>query len=314
MKIELAYSLDIKKELDPEAAYIHYWNNDIKSKKNFECIADNCSAKITCANLDKLRRDMKKSPYYVTVEDHSPDCKWVKRTEEEKINTKNNKGKRKSKELNTQTDNFMLNRPTNHTKKIICTKSDQFKSNTKNHQNIKKEINKKIGSITKRNSTYYCLSSLVSKYGNYKKENKLDKNSIKINSTISIKYSDMFVEINNQNIKELSKYKRIYFGNAYINKARTGDGFIIIFINKFKNDDSEIRPSFYIPNTLIENNVTSPYWKKRIADLASSTINKSTVFIYGKPTLKEDSKNKEKKYINFYVNSLDHIDFRYQDK
>jgi hypothetical protein len=63
MKIEQAYSLDAKVSVDAELAYDYYWAGIIKNKQNLECPANNCTAPITCANLDKIRQDMKVDPY-----------------------------------------------------------------------------------------------------------------------------------------------------------------------------------------------------------------------------------------------------------
>ena len=74
MAIDIAYSIEINDYLDPDRAYEYYWTEIIKDKKGFECPGDNCSAQITCANLDEDRQNMRMVPHYRVYGDHSTEC------------------------------------------------------------------------------------------------------------------------------------------------------------------------------------------------------------------------------------------------
>jgi len=67
LKLEKAYSKDIKLCITAYKADMLYRKGKIKSKYNFKCPDENCNAPVTCANLDRPKEKRKRDPYYKVV-------------------------------------------------------------------------------------------------------------------------------------------------------------------------------------------------------------------------------------------------------
>ncbi|WP_108653111.1 hypothetical protein [Dongshaea marina] len=88
MRIEKAYSEDLKCCITSAEADSRYSRGEIESKFNFQCPDTHCSAEITCANLDKPKEKRKRDPYYKVVSKHSDNCLIGLETEKKKIKNK----------------------------------------------------------------------------------------------------------------------------------------------------------------------------------------------------------------------------------
>ena len=73
-KIEEAYSKEYNEIIDVEKAYELYWDGLITDKRAFEC--PKCSLKITAANIDKVRVEMKNTPHFKAYGEHELGCSY----------------------------------------------------------------------------------------------------------------------------------------------------------------------------------------------------------------------------------------------
>ncbi|WP_324172031.1 hypothetical protein [Sulfurimonas sp.] len=304
MKIEQAYCTDINEIVNTEDAYDFYWAGIIKDKKNFECPSSNCEASITCANIYKLRQDMKVDPYFKVTSKHNPECDLLKEINIKKYQIENIEEikKPRNKKDEELADIFIFSRPKNHIEKkeISPTQNNQFSIVEK-----RKVKTSKSNTINSQASQFYTIRSFVSKYDKYKKQNLLDKRFINIKNN-KIPYSEMFVEISNQNIESLSKYPRIYFAKVFINKFKNED-YNANFTSTFILKDKKIRPKVYLSQKLINNSFTNDLMKNKIEDLSTKNYPEVWAFIYATPQVKIID---EKEYINFNIFNLDYLDFR----
>lgn len=304
MRIEYAYSLDVNEIIDPELAYDYFWAGIIKDKKNFECPAENCNASITCANLDKLRQDMKLDPYYKAVDEHTIDCKLVKEYESKTINTRTKDGKqnpRGNKDSNLS-DIFEFSRPKSHTEKLESSTSSNLPASLEERKQKKRD---QSGNSTNSPSRYYSIRALVSKYLKYKETDALDQYSINIKG-YNVPYKDFFIEINSQEITTLPKYPRIYFGKAFINRRKEKD-YAAIFGNTFSNKGSSLNPSIYLAENVIENAFTKKLYREKLKSLSDKKYPAIWVFVYGTP---RDTIVDQKTYLNISISNMDFFDMR----
>ena len=120
----------------------------------------------------------------------------------------------------------------------------------------------------------------------------------------------MFVEVNNQDIKTLSKYPRIYYGEATIIKARTND-YRIRFIGQINQEGNSYNPEVYIHESILNKHYMRRYWKNLLDEILSLR-GKAQFFVYCKPVFNESNKNNiTTTYLNFKINSLDYLEFRH---
>lgn len=304
MKIEKAYSLDGDEIVDAELAYDYYWAGIIKNKKNFECPAENCSAKITCANLDKIRQDMKVDPYFKAVSTHESDCD-LKR-EMGKTQTSSNSvdkvANNKAKKIDNLPDIFGFSRPASHFYKkqkslnnFSVVSSEERQSKRKSEANLS----------GRKSSTHYSLRAFVSKFLRYQSKGLLCQRHIKIKD-YDISYKEMFISVSGQDLDNISKYPRIYFGKAFINKRREVD-YSASFKESLLCDKKPLRPSIYISESLINDGFTQKLSQEKFEDISNKKPPISWVFVYGIPKVKTV---KSTNYININISSLDYFDLR----
>lgn len=291
--MDIAYSIDFRDIIDPEKAYELFWKGIILNKQNFEWPDDNCSAQVTCANIEKLEHKMKQGVHYRVMGVHSEKCNY----ETENISLNSNSSIAQSKEnpyKNSVSDNFHLNRPKDYYDKKESDQSENSFSKQKHKQKINSSQKNKI--VTSRN--YYSIRPMVTKYLNNKNHN----TCFIVIKGKSINYETFFSNISKTTFNEISEYPQIYFGEAYINTLKNKN-IQIRFKNGFRqNDEDNYTTSIFINSETIEEE-KNLYWKKRILKVADSKKSESMVFIYGKP-----KKNGE--YINFNIKNLDFLETR----
>lgn len=306
MKIEQAYSLDTNEIIDPELAYDYFWAGIIKDKRNFECPAENCNAPITCANLDKLRQEMKLDPYYKAVDqdEHSIDCELVREYEAKQINVhaKNENQNPRGTKGSSVSDIFEFSRPKSHTEKLENNGHNNLPLSLEERKQKKRN---QSSNLVNRASRYYAIRALVSKFLKYKEADTLDQHSINIKN-YDVLYKDFFVEINGQELTKLSKYPRIYFGKAFINNRKEKD-YAAKFGNKLFFEGNSFNPSTYLSEDIIENAFTKRLYREKFEVLSDKNYPSTWVFIYGIP---KPIQFNEKTYINISISNMDFFDMR----
>lgn len=304
MKIEQAYSLDSNETVDAELAYDYYWAGIIKNKKNFECPANNCSVPITCANLDKIRQDMKVDPYFKAVGEHYPDCELERETltKNSDSDTAEGAGRNRAKKSDNLPDIFGFSRPASHFDKKQKTLSGiEIVSSEEGKRKRKAESN----SSGRQPSTHYSLRAFVSKFLRYKSLGVLGQRHISIKG-YDVPYQEMFVSVSGQNLRSLSKYPRIYFGKAFIDKRKESD-YSANFEDTLSFDEKSLRPSTYISKSLINGAFTKKLSQEKFEVLSNKNYPVCWVFVYGVPNVKNVN---GKNYININISNLDYFDLR----
>ena len=308
LKIEKAYSLEANEIIDPELAYDYYWHGKITNKQAFECPSDNCTASITCANMDKTRIQMKVNPYYRTVGKHSPDCHLLLETEILKTKSKITSGFAKERsQTNLDTDLFITTRPDSHfeKKKKVKGNRDFVSEMKRNRLDTRKYV------TTKRANPHYALAGLVSKYLVYKEKNLTQQRYINIKG-YDVSYEEMFIPIARNNVDDLPKYKRVYYGEAFVNEIRSTNAYSVKFKEEMLIDDELMRPSIYISEEVLKNAFTKNLMFEKIKAISKTEYPVAMIYAYASPPIKNVKKKDgvDKEYLNMYVNDMDCFDLR----
>ncbi|KXY63494.1 MULTISPECIES: hypothetical protein [Bacillus] len=298
-KIEEAYSLEYEEVIDAEKAYELYWDGLIQEKRAFEC--PGCSLKITAANIDKERTEMKNTPHFRAYGIHDFECSYEFEKDKERKNTNNTKNK-KQLTIDKQEDSLFLERPNSHQYvnrrvNVKSSISDNDKKSCLKNNSINKNYHKK-------SSSYYSIKPLVSKFIKYKIENKLTENLINIKG-YSISYADMFTDLTQVNLSNISKYKRVYYGDGEIVRSRKNNGDYIIFFKPGITNNQNKTTALYISSELIQKTLTHNKWTSVISNLTENQI-RVRFFAYCKISYRDKGS-----FINLiHLSNLDFFDFR----
>ncbi len=302
MRLPLAYSTDLERTIDVEEAYELFWEGYIVAKQNFECADENCNIQITAANLDKLRENMKRDPFYVTKNLHSTFCGF--NPQNIKVTCAKLKTKKRSV-AKSAVIHFCTTRPKSHyqvkNSANARTKEDHGKPVIKD-KNLKKKYELETRPETPRR---YSITPLVS---HYSKICDTKQSNIEVIETdrFSISFDHMFVHVNGQSTESLSPFWRIYYGQSDILKLKNGQ-FLIKFRNTFEYQGHQIKPSLFIDNRLLEKAFNKKLKEKKLTHYASKH-EPGWVFVYSSPTYNLSKDNNH--YLNFNIKTMDFFDLR----
>lgn len=290
MKLEKAFSKDIKKNITAQEADNQFERNIIRSKFNFSCPDKNCNASVTCANLERPKAQRKRKPYYKVVSEHSPQCEIAKDIKYQKRSTTI------QSDLYSSEDEYRDNaiRLNLQSPCVRRPKVDNSMNNSSDEQEKIKKRNENESSKRKIQATK-TLSSLIDSY--------LAQESLDIQlpgkGTINIK--NLFIEVNGQNLKNLTDHFRIYFGKAWFNKKE--NGYSIVFDKTLRSNKLAKRPSTYISKKKLEE---SGFLRFNISTLEKISDGKpKMVFI-----LCETIPRIKNGYINFWCEGPEYLDYR----
>ena len=297
MSIEQAYSIEANDIIDAEEAYELYWNGIINDKKAFLCIY--CDAAITCANLDKKRAEMKNIPHF-KCRGHADECELIVEISSKKRNDK----KRKERNfLDEDVDKLNITHNTEGIKKIINKKENRDLKNI----NIQKEkVIEEYKSGKRRKAKYTLIRPIVSKYLKYIEKNSISKKYINVYKNINITYEEMFKKIDEVDIENLSKYKRIYFGEGNIKKVE--NNYMVVFNKRIKFKNDYIKTTFFInyeKHLKDLNNLQQ--FKEELDEIVEK---KEKVMIYVYTNNLKLKVNKEMKIINLYLDMIECFNYR----
>lgn len=299
-RIELAYSLEINDLVDAMEANELWLEGILSDKRAFECIYEDCEAKITCKNMDTFADDRKVIPHFIMANRenmHSASCEVYK----EYVERESIRGKSKNeRETNNIGRNvcFHMERPENHR---IITRIVSGEG-SKNEQDIKREIKRASERRKNRNSNYYWLNSLIGYYIASYKEGTTHQDTVDIDFGKNNKYryllSRLFKRIKKEvEVTNIDKNHYVYFGKGKVFSREDG-GYDLVFYEKFL--DSEKKVKCVISKNLIENCQYGRINKINILETAKGKER----FIYVLSS-KNISKTYGKVYLN--VNNLDCI-------
>jgi hypothetical protein len=296
-KIEEAHSLEYGKVVDAEKAYELYWDGLIQDKRAFEC--PGCSLKITAANIDKERTEMKNTPHFRAYGVHKFGCSYEFEKDKESKSADNKNNKRQLT-IDKQVDSLFLKRPTNHQ----YVRSNMNVKSSINDKDISLKNNSTNDNYQKKSSNYYSIKPLVSKFIKYEIENKLMENYINIKG-YNITYADMFIDLTQIDLSNISKYKRVYYGDGEIVSSKKINGDYIIFFKPGISNDDDKSTSLYISNELIQKTLTHNKWVSVLNNLTENQTH-IKIFAYCKISYRDIGN-----YINLtHLSNLDFFDFR----
>ncbi|MDN3699179.1 hypothetical protein QWY97_17790 [Vibrio cortegadensis] len=309
MSLDVAYSIEIDDFIDPDKAYELYWSGMLEDKRAFLCPGTNCSASVTCANLDKDTNSLKVVPHFRVFGSHSKGCEV----------SRNVPLKLKYAEPTTQTathktldtsvvDTFLEKRPESY--------YDHYKNNSRAKNAKVRVVNvlkskadrqlKEIGVI----SSIYSVRTVVSRYARYKKDGTVELRRLNIAGKDK-SYTSLFSKIENQIVSDLPQMPSIYYGWAFINRLPSGHGYQIKFKKKLKanGSDKEFTTTVMIGDRLIERYKMKKLVAKRIEKIYKSPSPTAYVFIYGMPRIND----RNDRYANIDITNLDMIDICVED-
>lgn len=309
MSLDVAYSIEIDDFIDPDKAYELYWSGILEDKRAFLCPGTNCSARVTCANLDKDTSSLKVVPHFRVFGSHSKGCE-VSRNVPLKLQYAEPKTQTAThKTLDTSiVDTFLEQRPKSY--------YDHYKNNSR-VKNAKVRMVNVLKSKAERQlkeigvtSSIYSVRTVVNRYARYKKDGTLELRRLNIAGKDK-PYTSLFSKIENQIVSNLPQLPSIYYGWAFINRLPSDKGYQIKFKKKLKgnSNDKEFTTTIMIGDWLIEQYKMKKLVAKRIEKLYKSSNPTAYVFIYGTPRVNEQND----RYANIDITNLDMIDICLED-
>ncbi|UYO93944.1 hypothetical protein [Pollutimonas sp. M17] len=290
MKLEKAYSEELNKNITAEEADYRYSIGDITSKYAFSCPDDSCTAPVTCANLDKPKAKRKRDPYYKIVGEHHPDC-LIKKD----INL-SDKRPATSDSLYSGHDEYIdgavrlnLNPPSAKRFGGEAIRLDKERMALVGLRQYVVEEGKRRIRPSK------TLSSMIDAFLNH------EDIAVQLPRAGTLPIKDLFVELDAQEISNFEDEYRIYYGKAWINK--NDKGYVIRFVNTLKYGELETRPTFFVPQDMIEQTSYTKF-RSSVLDKLTDKLPKN-LFI-----LSETGPYFKDRYINFWLEGLEYMDYR----
>lgn len=192
-----ALSLETGESLTAEEASRLFIQRTISDKRKFICIDENCSALITCANMDKLPYKRKVDPYFRTVEEHSAECQIYKTEYQNTVDLGSEGETTEQNKDKYEPDILFISRPDNHFIE---------KRATPNHEGIeivtRKNSNKSGNKINFSGSNFYHIGHIISRYHTYKSERLLYKRYLSSEDKLRT-YGELFKHLKFQSFKVL---------------------------------------------------------------------------------------------------------------
>ncbi|WP_114717658.1 hypothetical protein [Vibrio cholerae] len=290
MKLEKAYSLDLKKDISASDADGRY-KRVISSKFAFKCPGKSCEAQVTCANLDKPKYKRKREPYYKIVGDHCESCEIQKDIEPSK------RRRAIEDDIYSDADEYIDNAvrldvsPPSVKRPDVQEPADPSQSDDiKTRRPATPEDGKRKIQPSRR------LSSLVSAFLNN------EPMTIQVPGEGIMSIQDFFVAVDGQDIQVFEDYFRVYYGKAWINK--NDKGYSIRFNNQLKFGSLEVRPSFFIPAKMVDESSYRKFQSATLDKLANKYLKDIYILCETGPTQKGE-------YINFWLDGLEYLEYQF---
>ncbi|MFB5269833.1 hypothetical protein ACE41H_24060 [Paenibacillus enshidis] len=302
-KVEYAFSLKLQRIMTASEAHEAWDNGELDDKTEFKCCCQECSARITCVNMDKEPWQMRVREHFKVYGEHSANCTEIMRPH----NTDTKKKRTELKEAPKIREEiiFHLKRPKRHSETKINGKNDDRRAQTSQITSLRGTSTAgKDSERPQRKSNFFLLSTLMRKYIHAKKKN--DFNGLKVSLELSGKtyeYSlgTLFNELGAANIYKEEAWKtKVFYGKAIIRKNSKNE-YWINFSDKFNNSDLDVKCS--IRKEIIDNS----HNKTGSVHNIENFVNKEAYcFLLGAVNITQRTL-----YIN--IQSLDHIACSFDD-
>jgi hypothetical protein len=271
------------------------------------CPGTDCTAQVTCANLDEDVQDMKVVPHFRVYGSHSESCEIFNDVPldlryEDGVSVKE---ERRSVDESV-VDVFLLERPSSYYDEPKVNRFPNQKP-VKRSEFIKRStdtILREKGSV----GDIYSVRSVVSRYIRYKKDGSLDHRRVNIQGR-DVHYKSIFKCIWEQDLDTLPDYPVIYYGWAFINRLPSDYGYQIKFKKHFTKAEKDYITTVMIGDRLIDSYKVKKLVTTRLEKIIQKEKPTAFIFIYGKP--EENVSQKAVKYANFSITNLDMIDINY---
>lgn len=295
-KIEQAYSIELGEKMDAIRAHELWCEGILKDKTAFQCKDPNCVAQITCANMDKKKSEMKRTPYFQCYSQHSTTCKCKNDYQEANGSSRKN-GNKKDVIYSNNIDYLLLERPENHKQIQRTAEIKQQRDVQENGNQESKKVDRNI-----HISECYSITPIVTKYLHYRFAE--GENYVRIGKS-TILYSKLFVPIDNVDMTNISGFRNIYFGKARL--FHKNEKYRVCFTEKIGSENSVLENytvMCVIPEEMVENYLFRNGKTEELKEAVNSK-KEYDVYLYGKL-------NKGKKGEILFVNitSLDFLDIR----
>ncbi|MFM4726691.1 hypothetical protein ACEUDQ_06550 [Aeromonas caviae] len=309
MSLDVAYSIEVDDYVDPDKAYDLYWAGLIADKQAFLCPGTDCTAQVTCCNIDKNTQNMRVIPHFrIYGKNHAKTCE-VARGIDYAINYTLLKSKDKEKASIDRSivDEFIINRPSSY--------YDERLPGSPEAKNAKKQLMYKGGSLEERlreighSSKIYSVRSVVSRRIRYEKDGSLHSRRVNVLGK-DVAYKSIMKCIWEQDLEKLPEYPVIYYGWAYIDRLSSNQGYRIKFKKKLKFGQKMLDATIIIFDSLIDSYKIKKLVSTRLTKIVSGS-KQAFVFVYGKPEINQ-SKQTDKVYANFKITNLDMIDVNHE--
>lgn len=309
MSLDVAYSIEVDDYVDPDKAYDLYWAGLIADKQAFLCPGTDCTAQVTCCNIDKNAQNMRVIPHFrIYGKNHAETCE-VTRGIDYAINYTllKNKDKEKASIDKSIVDEFIINRPDSY--------YDERLPGSPEAKKAKKQLMYKGGSLEERlreighSSKIYSVRSVVSRRIRYEKDGSLHSRRVNVLGK-DVAYKSIMKCVWEQDLEKLPEYPVIYYGWAYIDRLSSNQGYRIKFKKKLKFGQKMLDATIIIFDSLIDSYKIKKLVSTRLTKIVSGS-KQAFVFVYGKPEINQ-SKQTDKVYANFKITNLDMIDVNHE--
>lgn len=308
MRLEVAFSVQFDQFITAERAYELFWAGAINDKRAFRCSGNNCTAQVTCANLDALAHDLKVQPHYRPYGEHIDGCPFGEAATSPSASSRAN-----VHGIGTQAaenpDIFDLSRPADHFVRSIAVEL----SSPRSIQKTASSGSTNTGRPRQRH--YYSVTNLVQRWLRFRKLNRLSKVGIRI-GTATLTYEQLFKGVYNQDVETLEHAKHIYWGKAWVKRLGNDTGYRIEFNEKMRIDGHTRRPSLFISDKMIEKYPLKKLLAKRLKTTIEKDKGGCIIFVYGAPIIVPDldsateSDPYTRSFINFRVPNPDMLDIQ----
>lgn len=290
MKLEKAFSEDLKACITAQEADRQFGKKNIKSKFDFQCPDEKCHAPVTCANLDRPKEKRKRDPYYKIVGSHSPHCDLAKDIKAQKTSSRTGSG------LYSDSDEYVENairlnlRPPS-------TRRPEASGIYVGEDGVEGKGRREGGAESGKRKIQHSktLSSLIDSY----RAN--ESILVQLPGTGVVDINDLFFEVDGQDIADLEDDFRIYYGKAWFNKKERG--YSVVFENMLTLGDTTRRPSTYLPIDVLGD---SGFKRFKLSTLEKIADNKPKM-VY---VLSETGPRVKNGYINIWCEGPEYIDYR----
>lgn len=306
MSLDVAYSIEADDFVDPDRAYDLYWSGVITNKRAFVCPAADCSAQVTCANLDKDVQNMRVVPHFKVYGTHSEACGIANGAPVElELEPAELDGQERRTVDQSIVDVFKLERPASYYDEHAVEPGADVHIAKKRARSTRPYTPKLgesgiVGPI-------YSVRSVVSRYIRYRSDETLEFRRLNIAGQ-DVPYASIFKCIWEQDLDDLPDHPIIYYGWAYVDRTKADNGYRIKFKKNFKRGDDSLITSCFVSDAFIENYKLKNLMAVRLSKIAKKDRPTAFVFLYGQPAIRTSN---ERDYANFDLKNLDMIDVNY---